>query len=317
MPALNDKLWKRYFSVPCALVDQYLKLATEPALKLILYLLASEGEPSDEKIMEAAGLNRQQLDEAYMHWQALGVIDNAGDHASPAQALKEAERQTDDHENTKQNQPDNTKIGPTRLQPKDITEKLKSEAGLKDLFVNAEQSLGRLLKHSDHIVLIYLRDYLGFDDQSIILILSHCRDLGKTSPGYYETVGKSLFEKGCTDFHAIEEEFMRLGELHSFESKVKHDFGIDIKLSQKQSKLISSWKDMGFGIEMISLAREKCVDATNKLSFPYIDKILKSWNEKGIKDVASAMNEQKPETSSKERSFDIDEFDQFTLGGGQ
>ena len=40
--SLNSAGWKRFFSVPCALVDNYLKLADGPALKVLLYIISSE-----------------------------------------------------------------------------------------------------------------------------------------------------------------------------------------------------------------------------------------------------------------------------------
>ena len=75
---------------------------------------------------------------------------------------------------------------------------------------------------------------------------------------------------------------------------------------------------MGFGVEMISLAYERCVDQTNKLSFPYINKILTSWQSSGIFSAEAAEKEQKPQKQDKDsHSFDLDEFDMFTLGSGE
>ena len=304
MLTLNDRSWKRFFSVPCALVDNYLKLADGPALKVILYLVASESAPDADKIISETGITPSQFEEAVMFWQQLGVITSDGAEARvqpfPAPAVQKTETVT--------------KVVHSRYQPKDIADMLRTTPALKELFSEAEATLGRILKHSDHEVLISLRDYYGFSEQSIVLILEYCAGLGKTSARYYETVAKSLFDKSALDFQSIEAEFARLNEQHSYEAEIKRDFGLDIKLTPRQIQYINSWREMGFDMPMISLAREKCADATNKLSFQYIDKILSSWKEKGIFTVEAAMNEQKPQKQEPDRSFDLDEFDKFTLG---
>ncbi len=304
---LNYGGWKRYFSVPCAVADSWLKLADGPALKLILYILSCDGTPSLDGALSATGLSRESIDEAVSFWKSLGVLcdDDGKTDAVPA-----AEPEKSPEAPSAASAP---KIVRTGYHPKDIAEMLLSDAELKELFGEAESTLGRLLKHADHETLISLRDYYGFGDESIVLILGYCADLGKTSARYYESVAKSLYEKGCTEFHQIEREFEAQRERHSFEGMVKSDFGIDVKLSPKQSELIESWKEMGFGIEMISLARTKCVDSINKLSFPYINKILKSWQDKGYFTPEAAEADVKPQKSN-EHSFDMDEFDLFTLG---
>ena len=71
---------------------------------------------------------------------------------------------------------------------------------------------------------------------------------------------------------------------------------------------------MGFGEEMIAEARERCVNATNKLSFPYINKVLESWASNRIFTVAQLEADKKPSKVKESSSFDIDEFDEFTLG---
>ena len=298
---LNSSGWKRFFSVPCAIVDSWLKLADGPALKVILYMLASESEPDRQSIISATGVTEDAFDEAVSFWKSLGVISADGEAlaANPSPAAEQIRPVI---------------ASRTVYRPGDIADMLSADAGLKELFQEAESTLGRLLKHADHEALINLRDYYGFTEESIVLILGYCAGLGKTSVRYYESVAKSLYEKGASDFHSIETEFERLTEQHSFESEIKRDFGLDIKLTPRQSQYISSWKEMGFSAEMISLARERCADATNKLSFPYIDKILKSWQDKGIFTPEAAETDIKPQKQDKEHSFDLDEFDLFTLG---
>ena len=301
---VNGAGWKRFFQVPCAIVDNYLKLADGPALKVLLYLLSSESPPDADSVVSSAGITREAFDEAVSFWKEMGVISVDGEAPAKAPAQTVSPAQTEPVR----------KVVHSLYSPKDIAEMLKCSAELKELFSEAESTLGRILRHSDHEMLISLRDYYGFSEQSIVLILGYCAEREKTSARYCETVAQSLFERGITDFHSIETEFERMRELNTFEAKIRSDFGLESRLTPQQKRFIESWREMGFDIDMISLARERCVDNTNKLSFQYINKVLASWKEKGIFTPEAAENEAKP-TKQKDgsHSYDLDEFDMFTL----
>jgi DnaD/phage-associated family protein len=100
---------------------------------------------------------------------------------------------------------------------------------------------------------------------------------------------------------------------------VRSIFGIgERRLSKKERDFISRWtEDFRYGRDMIEPAYEKCVDATGKLSFAYIDRILSSWNAKGIATPEAAAAEVPPPAKTTGRkkqdtaqapSYDIDKF---------
>ena len=303
---VNNK--KRFFSSPCFIADDYIKLADSAALKLIIYLLSDESDSFDnDAVCKRLGISGDSLSDALIFWKERGVISEDSVEAqtsnaeAPLPALEKAVKQ----------------VWHRGYSAKEIADILDNDSATKELFHEAEQTLGRTLKHADHEMLISLKDYCGFMPPAIILILEYCRDNDKTSARYIETVARDFADKGITDFLDIDAEIKRRSEIRSFEAKVASDFGIDTKLTSKQSQFISSWQDMGFDLSMISLARERCVDATNKLSFPYINSVLKSWADKKIFTPEAAESEVKPQktiSADEEHSFDIDEFDAFTLG---
>ena len=73
------------------------------------------------------------------------------------------------------------------------------------------------------------------------------------------------------------------------------------------------------------LAYDRCLDNIQKVEFKYINSILSSWNEKGIKTVEQAENEQVPEfkrrqrkpqsslPENKEHSYDLKEIENHAL----
>ena len=75
---------------------------------------------------------------------------------------------------------------------------------------------------------------------------------------------------------------------------------------------------------MIYLAYEEMANHTDKISFPYINKVLESWHDQGITSGIQveeakqqrAAEKQKPaqkkKTQGYEASYDIDEFDKMS-----
>ena len=76
MVSIKTGKWKRYFSIPCALIDDYIKIADAAALKVILYLLSSEAdENSDNDIISATGITQAEFINAVVFWKKQGIIN--------------------------------------------------------------------------------------------------------------------------------------------------------------------------------------------------------------------------------------------------
>ena len=109
------------------------------------------------------------------------------------------------------------------------------------------------------------------------------------------------------------------------EETVKQDeinsYFIDALIDQVTEDLV---KEYGYDENIIYYAYEESIDRTGKMSMPYMDKIIRSWHEKGVKTVSDIQNERiKWETEKKKRfskdkkkedkpqgdaSYDIDEY---------
>ena len=101
-----------------------------------------------------------------------------------------------------------------------------------------------------------------------------------------------------------------LDEAKSWEGEVKRVLEIyGRSLVSKEKEFCESWRLYNISPELIHFAYEKCIEKTAKLSFPYINKILLSWHQKGIKTVAEASAENKPKAEDKKPSFDLDELE--------
>ena len=107
---------------------------------------------------------------------------------------------------------------------------------------------------------------------------------------YIERVGSAWHKKGINTIDGVER-FLREDEMKkNYMNNLKNLFGIrDRNLTGIEEDYLSKWHDsLNMSEEMIALAYEYCVLRINKISFPYMDKIISDWNDKGIHTIDAA-----------------------------
>jgi len=204
-----------------------------------------------------------------------------------------------------------------KYSPKDIEKIVNKSDDLKFLMDNAQVILKRPITYTEQSSLINLHEYYGFSVGVISMLFDYCEQLGKANIAYIEAVARSWFEKDITTHEAVEKEIIRLIDKNSLENKISTMFGLSTKLTTKQKEFIDSWISLGLSLELIEFAYEKCVDSLNKLSFPYINKILITWVDNGFK-TKEQINSENPKAkkdiqNKKEHSYDLDEFYKLAL----
>ncbi|WP_411655373.1 hypothetical protein [Anaeromassilibacillus sp. SJQ-1] len=86
MYLLNLGVWNAVFAVPCAVVDQYIKIASPNQLKVLLWVLrhADHGFEAKEPA-QALGLSEDAVGEALLFWQQeAGLLASSGVELKPA-----------------------------------------------------------------------------------------------------------------------------------------------------------------------------------------------------------------------------------------
>ena len=80
------------------------------------------------------------------------------------------------------------------------------------------------------------------------------------------------------------EEYIRSREeMREGTEQLRRSFGIrDRQISPTERKYIEGWFALGFGVEAIELAYDRTVTNTGSLKWSYMDKIIRSWHEKGL-----------------------------------
>lgn len=315
--------WGRFFQVPCSVVDEHIKLSDGEFIKVLLCILCGNSNIIDtDKLSGQAGVSVRTVEDSLRYWAGLGVIslydENGGDVKAVGQTSEPCAAVQPKAEEPKPK----TVV---RYSPKDLSDKINKNGELKLLTDDVQRILGRTINATETAGLLNLYEYYGFSAASILMITDYCHKLGKDRFAYIERVAKDWFERGITSYSDVENEIIAQSKTRSYEYKTAKAFGINSKLSKRQQEYIDSWRSMGFSIEMLEIAYEKCMDAKNTLSFSYIDGIVKNWAGKSISTPEQVSREeqrfadsnkkkkQMSDNGGKSTSYDLDEWEQYAM----
>lgn len=155
----------------------------------------------------------------------------------------------------------------------------KANKQISGMFYQAETILNKALTETETELLFSFNDWLGLPVEVITMLLSYAAKKGKTTKRYLETVAIDWAEKGIDTFEAAEAYISELEAADSAETQVRKILGIHNRgLTATEKKYIKLWVgEMKIPTELISLAYDRTVEYTGKLSWSYMDKLLQSW----------------------------------------
>lgn len=174
--------------------------------------------------------------------------------------------------------------------------------------------LGRNLKNNETSTLVWLYEDMGLDVSLILLIIQYAVTHNKANIRFIEQTAIDWLNKGIENIADAEEELRILTESELAWRTVSSVFGIERrKPSKKETELsllwINEWK---ISKELLLAAYDECINNKNKLSFPYIAKIIENWHNSGIAS-PEELDEKKSSNDEKESfaAFDIDLYEKM------
>lgn len=198
---------------------------------------------------------------------------------------------------------------PVKKNIEQISQIMKENKALSDLRLLAQEILGKPLGSKDIETLYWFYDELGMSPEVISILLEYCVSKDKRNMKYIEKVAISWHENGIFTIEAADKFISAEKERSSYFYSLRKLFGIDDRpLSKKEEEYLKNWhEECGMDENMIALAYEYCIMHTSKLSFPYINSIIKSWHKQGIKTVeeAEADHESFSNKNKQNGSFDV------------
>ncbi len=305
---LNLGVWNNVFAVPSYVVDNCLKTAGGEHIKVLLYMLRNAGnELSAEEIASAAGVSADTVEEALIFWEERGVIGKNGAEITPktGKSVPASPAPVTDSRTVAR-----AKLtSDIQFPPREIARTVNGDDAFRCLCSTFERLSGRPTKHSERNTLMVITDEIGLPSEVALMLVEYCFSIDKATPAYMKTVALDWVECGIDNIAKAEERISVLTARNTLEGKLRSKFRMTSAFSQKQKEFIAGWAEAGISDELIDEAYERTLNATGKLSFPYMDTILKAWAEKGYTSPAQITAE-KPAQTGTETSFDINALEQ-------
>lgn len=260
----------------------------------VLLWLASDLTLSQKpkQLAKLASCDAATLASALEFWQAKGILVAAqgpavATVATPAQPpRKEAAKEKKENGAEEKKEAKRTVLQRAAELPSytstELSELLESRESFRTFLVEAQNILGKVFNTADTNIMVGLLDYLGMSEESILLLLAHCKRIDKLKLRAIEKYAIDLADRGITTPEALEEEFLAVEAVRSFQGQVRTLFGMKARsFTKKEEGFLRDWISFGYGIEIVTLAYEITADATGEASLPYANKILTRWHEEG------------------------------------
>ncbi len=301
------------FLVSNYFVDNFLCETNGSFVKVYLYILRHIRNQNLELTDIANALNLLESDVLralkYWHKQKLISFSKQGETDFTIEFLSCPTIRNDD--NTSEEQVETQKLTtnkttlPTAVvyRKKELNEYMKNNDGIRHMFFVSEQLLNRTLTDTDRKILFGFYDYLGMPIEVIFTLLEYCISNGKSNMRYIEKVAYSWADKEINTLAKASKHVKELNELMSQCQKYKKMFRITGReLTPTEEAYIKCWvSELKISDSIIEAAYEKAVANTGKVSFGYMDAILKNPSK-------SQKTPLKPQTSDKKNFFqDYDE----------
>lgn len=297
--------------LPMEFINKYMISANATYVKVYLYglLKCYEGEEdvSNATIAEALDILETDVSKAWRYWKKVGLVHSEGKgilvfDAVGTDIVKE--------ESPKAEQPKESSEKAKNASMRDISKAMGINPKMKETVTMAEQLLKKPLTQREITSLYsFMQDY-SMTQEMVILLLEYCVTMDKTNFSYIEKVADGWREQGITTLAEATKVLNRLNKEVRMQKKCKKIFGLDRELSQTELNYIARWvSELSMSEAMIRTAYEKTVTNTGKISMPYMNTILKSWFEKGIKTVSQiqekeAVPTQKPKSRTADYQLD-------------
>lgn len=319
-------IWGGQFSVPCSVATEYLKTSDGNYIKVLLSILSSPARTVDTaKIAAGAGLNEDTVEDAILHWTSLGVLKMIGKNESPVTALSvpvtaSASAPVSTVESVKPREKAVERKIVVSYTVEELLEKAKNDKELQHLFDEIQNYLNRNVNGRELGILTDLYECYRFDVATILIAAEYCNTLGKYSVQYLYKVLKDWYEHDITSYEQVEAEIVKRTEFYTYESMVKRCLGLTNRLTSNQREYTQRWKNAGIDESLLEIACEKCLDGTGgKINFKYIDTVISSWVNKGIKTPEQVRQDDanfggktgKFVADEKENSFSVDKLEQM------
>lgn len=292
-----------FFSISYEFAEKYVRFAKPECVQLYIYLkyiVHKDGNfPQPEELAAALDISASKVKFILDFWVSCGELLKDGTDYRFPNGSGSTEKQTPAKKRTAE--PKSGRVSRPSYSMAEINAAAAANSSISGLFYQAETVLNKILTPSDMEMLYSFVDWLGLPVEVITMLLSYASKRGKTGRRYLETLAIDWSERGIDTFEAAEAHVRTLETADSAERKIRSILGIyDRALTSYEKKFINLWcGDARINTDLISLAYDRTIKHTGKLSWAYMDKILQSWAESGYSTEEDVTSNDKPPVQKK------------------
>ena len=264
---LNMGSLHSFLAVPTDVVDKHLAAASGIYIKVLLAVLRAN-RVDTAQIARKLSIPESDVEEAVGYWVQNGIFS----------------RQEEPRSAGKERQP-RVVVTSQSLSTAEIAERAARNPDIQFLFSAVESVMGTVLTSTQQRTLLFIHESYGLPADVILMAVEYCFSNGKTSFQYIQRMCGGWADQGINTHAQAEEALRALNLKKNGEREIVALLGLGGRpLTPEQRRFIENWREnFGYGPDMIRIAYERTLNSINKLSLPYMNSILKSWNEKGIR----------------------------------
>ena len=201
----------------------------------------------------------------------------------------------------------------------------REDRDFHSLVSEASVVLGRTLSSTDTRTLFQIYQHMGLPADVLHTLLHYCQEQAEARWGSSRKPNFRMIQAEAREWARQEvmsldlaEEYMKRKKARSdLSDQLRRAFSIhDRALTKSERDYIAAWLDMGFSKEAILIAYDRTVTSTGALKWPYMNKILVSWHQKGLHSPAEIEAKDKRGSASKgsktpvrEQQIDLEELE--------
>ncbi len=188
----------------------------------------------------------------------------------------------------------------------DVTNMLEKDKDFSELLDFTQQKLGKMLSTVDTQTLLGIYNWMGLPVEVICLIITYCTEQLKKKYGEgrrpsmknIENQARLWLNMGILTVEQAED-YLSTQEIRGTKiaslARLLHLSGR--ALSTTENKYLSAWADADYSEELILEAYDVTTVQTGKLTWRYMDKVLKNWENDGYKSKADIESAKKTDTA--------------------
>ena len=173
----------------------------------------------------------------------------------------------------------------------EITAAAEEDSVYASLLVEARNLMGRLLSTEDMKSILRIYKDLALPGDVIMMLFAYMSDVyqekyhGSRLPTAraIEREANLWASRGVTTYEAAEAYLAERSRITGVNREIAEILGITGRdLTPAEQKYVSAWVDLGMKTDAISIAYDRTMLNTGKMSWPYMDTILRTWADKKL-----------------------------------